>query len=87
MLIITAIIINIGGLFITFKPARNGSVNLAYYIHKNYSKNKPIEVYSTYVGPYSVGSSKGLIAKFYTNNEIDLHFIDSHFIHNIPTVL
>ena len=85
MLIITAIIINIGGLFIIFKPAGNGSVNLAYYIHKNYSKNKPIEVYSTYVGPYSVGSSKGLIAKFYTNNEIDLHFIDSHFIHNIPT--
>ena len=38
MLIITAIIINIGGLFIIFKPAGNGSVNLAYYIHKNYSK-------------------------------------------------
>lgn len=84
MLIITAIIINIGGLFILFKPAGNGSVNLAHYIHKNYSENKPIEVYSTYIGPYSVGSSKGLIARFYTNDEIELHFIDDDFMRNLP---
>lgn len=84
MLIISAIIVNVGGLFTIFKPAGNGNVNLAHYIHTTYSTNKPIEVYSFHVGPYSVGNAKGLTAKFYTNNEIDLHFIDSHFINNIP---
>ncbi|WP_436414980.1 mannosyltransferase [Petrimonas sp.] len=84
ILIVAAIIINIGGLFIIFKPAGNGNVNLANYIHKSYSKNEPIEVYSSYLGPYSVGNAKGLIANFYTNNEIELYFIDDDFIFTLP---
>ena len=83
-MIVAAIIINIGGLFIIFKPAGNGNVNLANYIHKSYSKNEPIEVYSSYLGPYSVGNAKGLIANFYTNNEIELYFIDDDFIFTLP---
>lgn len=67
--------VNMVGLtMLMFKPAGNGSVEIAEYIQRNYG-NHSVTVYS-YKGysPYSVGSAKGLTSRFYLNDQI--HFQD-----------
>ncbi|SFL22400.1 MULTISPECIES: hypothetical protein [Proteiniphilum] len=82
--IFAVIIVNAGGLFMIFKPAGSGAVNLAEYIQKTYYKGNPIDIYSTYYGPYSIGNAKGWIQRFYMDDEVNLHFIDTEFLNDIP---
>lgn len=76
-------LVNIGGLFVLFKPAGSGAVNLAHYIQKKYFRGSPVTIYSPYYGAYSIGNAKGWIQRFYMKDEIELRFIEADFLDKI----
>ncbi|WP_370862680.1 mannosyltransferase [Parabacteroides faecis] len=66
-------LINLVGLIMMmFKPAGNGNVEMAKYIWMQYGKN--ISTIYVYKGnsPYTVGTAKGLSARFYLTGQIEL---------------
>lgn len=66
-LLFAFLVVNLGGLFMMmFKPAGDGRINMAYYIHKKYDGANLLRIYCPKnENPYVVGVGKGLKANFY----------------------
>lgn len=58
----------------SFKPAGNGKAEMAQYIHTHYPGYKTVFCHFPN-SPYSEGSGKGLVARFYVNHEVMLEDI------------
>ena len=74
-LLIIIFSMNIGGVaMLCFKPAMFGSAETMAYLNKR--KSNPSEKTNVYTiawsNPYTIGTAKGLTARFYTNNNIKL---------------
>lgn len=64
----------IGLIMLMFKPAGNGNVKMAEYIQNNYTEHSVTVYAHIWNSPYSIGTAKGLTARFYLNSKI--HFLD-----------
>ncbi|MDR2473855.1 MAG: mannosyltransferase [Tannerella sp.] len=67
------LIINTGGLLMmSFKPASNGNIAMAEYIHKQTRNTNTVYLYAAYGNPYIAGTAKGLYARFYNNPKVKI---------------
>lgn len=62
----------IGLVMMICKPASNGCVEMAAYIQNKTEKHPATLYICTWNNPYSIGTAKGLTARFYLNKQIEL---------------